>query len=175
MEFTDVIAGRHSIRRFRQEQVPTALLEQLIAAAVQAPTASNLQAWRFLVAVEPSLVHKLDLFSPGLSGNPPVIIAVCSDLEEVSRRGSKHSLEYGCMMDAAMAAENLMLKAVELGLGTCAIKSYHEQSVRRLLKLPDTLRLELLISVGWPEGEPRAPQRKPMEQVLFFNEWEETK
>ncbi|MGM9548668.1 MAG: nitroreductase family protein [Faecousia sp.] len=175
MELTDVLAGRHSIRRFRQEPVDPALLEQLIAAAVQAPTASNLQAWRFLVAVEPSLVHKLDLFSPGLSGNPPAIIAICSDLEEVSRRGSKHSLEYGCMMDAAMAAENLMLKAVELGLGTCAIKSYHAQSVRRLLKLPETLRLELLISVGWPEGAPRAPQRKPMEQVLFWNEWEETK
>ncbi|MDO5545045.1 MAG: nitroreductase family protein [Eubacteriales bacterium] len=70
---------------------------------------------------------------------------------------SNHSLEYGCIMDAAMAAENLMPKATELGLGTCAIKSYHEGSVRKLLRLPDWLRLELLIALGWPEGEPRAP------------------
>ena len=173
MELSEVIANRHSIRRFRQEPVDPALIQTLIEAAVLAPTASNLQAWRFFAVTDPELVHKVDLFSPGLSGNPPVIIAICSDLDEVSRRGSKHSLEYGCMMDAAMAAENLMLKATELGLGTCAIKSYHEGSVRKLVRLPDGLRLELLISLGWPEGEPRAPKRKPMEQVLYWNEWKE--
>lgn len=173
MELSEAIAARHSIRKFRQEPVAQELVRVLVEAAVLAPTASNLQAWRFFAATEPGLVHKLDLFSPGLSGNPPVIIAICSDLEEVSRRGSKHSLDYGCMMDASMAAENLMLKAVDLGLGTCAIKSYNEVAVRKLLNLPQHMRLEILISVGWPEGEPRAPKRKDMAEVLFWNEWKE--
>lgn len=47
------------------------------------------------------LVRKVDLVSPGLSGHPPVILVICSDLEEVARRGSAHFLEYGYMMDTA--------------------------------------------------------------------------
>lgn len=46
-------------------------------------------------------------------------------------------------MDASMAAENLMLKATELGLGTCAIKSYNDTAVRKILELPDRYRIEM--------------------------------
>ncbi|MEI3525034.1 MAG: DUF6092 family protein [Eubacteriales bacterium] len=173
MELTEVIEKRRSIRKFSDKPVSRGILEELIKAAALAPTASNLQAWRFFVADDPKLVRDIDSFSPGLSGKPPVIIAIASDLAEVERRGSKNSLVYGLMMDASMAAENLMLKAADLGLGTCAIKSYNDKAVHKLLNLPDTMRLEILISLGWPEGEPRTPKRKPMEEVLFWNAWEE--
>ena len=172
MQLTEVIEKRRSIRKFSDKPVSREILEELIKAAALAPTASNLQAWRFFVADDPKLVRDIDSFSPGLSGKPPVIIAIASDLAEVERRGSKNSLVYGLMMDASMAAENLMLKAADLGLGTCAIKSYNDKAVHKLLNLPDTMRLEILISLGWPEGEPRTPKRKPMEEVLFWNAWE---
>ena len=118
MELTEVIEKRRSIRKFSDKPVSREILEVLIKAAALAPTASNLQAWRFFVADDPELVRDIDSFSPGLSGKPPVIIAIASDLAEAERRGSKNSLVYGLMMDAAMAAENLMLKATDLGLGT---------------------------------------------------------
>ena len=173
MELHEVIEKRRSIRKFSEKPVSRELLEQLIRAAALAPSASNMQAWRFFVADEPELVRAIDSFSPGLSGTPPVIIAIASDLAEVERRGSKNSLVYGLMMDAAMAAENLMLEAADLGLGTCAIKSYNDKAVHKLLNLPDTMRLEILISVGWPAAEPREPKRKAMDQVLFWNAWAE--
>lgn len=173
MELTKVIEKRRSIRKFSDKPVSREILTELIREAALAPTASNLQAWRFFVADDPELVRDIDSFSPGLSGKPPVIIAIASDLAEAERRGSKNSLVYGLMMDAAMAAENLMLKATDLGLGTCAIKSYNDKAVHKLLKLPDTMRLEILISVGWPAAEPREPKRKAMEDVLFWNTWEE--
>lgn len=172
MELTEVIEKRRSIRKFSDKPVSREILEVLIKAAALAPTASNLQAWRFFVADDPELVRDIDSFSPGLSGKPPVIIAIASDLAEAEHRGSKNSFVYGLIMDAAMAAENLMLKATDLGLGTCAIKSYNDKAVHKLLKLPDTMRLEILISVGWPAAEPREPKRKAMEDVLFWNTWE---
>lgn len=173
MELHEVIEKRRSIRKFSEKPVSRELLEQLIRAAALAPSASNMQAWRFFVADDPELVRAVDSFSPGFSGKPPVIIAIASDLAEVERRGSKNSLVYGLMMDAAMAAENLMLEAADLGLGTCAIKSYNDKAVHKLLNLPDTMRLEILISVGWPAAEPREPKRKAMDQVLFWNAWAE--
>ncbi len=172
MELTEVIEKRRSIRKFSDKPVPREILEELIQAAALAPTASNLQAWRFFVVDDPKLVRDIDSFSPGLSGKPPVIIAIAGDLTEVERRGSKNSLVYGLMMDASMAAENLMLMAADLGLGTCAIKSYNDKAVHKLLGLPETMRLELLISLGWPEGETRTPKRKPLKDVLFWNAYE---
>lgn len=173
MEMIQALAERRSVRKFAERPVDRETLEDLVEAACAAPSASNLQSWRFVMVTDADLVRKVDLVSPGLSGHPPVILVICSDLEEVARRGSAHSLEYGCMMDAAMAAENLMLRAVELGLGTCAIKSYNEAAVRKVLRLPETARIELLVTIGYPQGQPRCPARKPIQDVLFWNGWKE--
>lgn len=169
MELHEAVMSRCSIRSFAERPVPADLLEDLVRHAVEAPTASNLQAWRFLVCDDIQLVRAIDSFSPGLSGRPPVIIVILSDMAEAEARGSVNSRIYGCMMDASMAAENLMLRAADLGLGTCAIKSYNDAAVREILHLPDSLRIELLISLGYPAKMSRKPARKPMEQVLFFN------
>ena len=80
MQLTEVIEKRRSIRKFSDKPVSREILEKLIKAAALAPTASNLQAWRFFVADDPKLVRDIDSFSPGLSGKPPVIIAFFSSL-----------------------------------------------------------------------------------------------
>ena len=74
MLLNEAIMGRHSIRSFRPDPVEKSLLLTLADAAQQAPSASNLQAWRFLFITDTELREKVDLFSPGLSGKPPVIL-----------------------------------------------------------------------------------------------------
>lgn len=174
MELSDAIRQRRSIRKFSPQPVPKALLLELIQAGAVAPSASNLQAWQFVVIDEPELVRKVDLFSPGLSGNPPVIITICSDMNYAQQHGSPNSEVYGCIMDASMAAENIMLRALDLGLGTCAIKSYNAAAVSKILRLPEHFRMELLISVGYPDGIVKPRRLRPLEEVLHWNAWEET-
>ena len=72
--------GRHSIRSFRPDPVEKSLLLTLADAAQQAPSASNLQAWRFLFITDQQLKEKVDLFSPGLSGKPLTSIS-CASLD----------------------------------------------------------------------------------------------
>lgn len=175
MELSDAIRQRRSIRRFSAQPVPEELLLELILAGARAPSASNLQAWQFFLLTDPELVRKVDLFSPGLSGKPPVIIAVCSDMSYAWEHGSLNSEVYGCIMDASMAAENIMLKAMELGLGTCAIKSFNAAAVGKLLNLPGHYRMELLISVGYPDETPKPRRLRPLEEILHRNAWEEEK
>lgn len=174
MEFNEVLMNRRSIRKFKEQPIERDILLRLVEKASMAPSASNLQAWRFCIIDDPVLVRKVDMFSPGLSGKPPVIIAVCSDYAYAEQKtsGSNYKV-YGCIMDASMAAENLMLAAVEEGLGTCAIKSYNDAAVRKLLKLPEHMHLEILISVGYPDADPKMPKRKGTDEVVFFNTWEE--
>lgn len=170
MFLEEAIFLRHSIRSFLSDPVPEECLIKLAEAAQMAPSASNLQAWRFLFVTDPELRDKVDMFSPGLSGKPPVILVICSDMKRAREKGGKNSEIYGCMMDAAMAAENLMLKALDLGLGTCAIKSYNETAVRKVLNLSERYRIELLVSIGYPEGQARCPQRPPIENISYFNQ-----
>ena len=117
MELLTAINERHSIRSFEEKKVPEELLLKLADAAQKAPSASNLQAWRFLFVTDEEKREKVDFFSPGLSGRPPVILVICSDMAKALKRGGENAKKYGCMMDAAMAAENLMLAAREYGLG----------------------------------------------------------
>ena len=173
MTISEALEKRRSIRNFSSKPVSEELLLELARAGRLAPSASNLQAWQFFFLTDPELVKKVDLFSPGLSGHPPVILAICSDMGYAAVHGSPNSERYGCIMDAAMAAENIMPKAADLGLGTCAIKSYNDAAVRKLLKLPEDYRIELLISLGYPEGEPRPRRFRPMEEILHFNAWQE--
>ena len=171
MNVTEAINTRRSIRKFKDTPVGHDLLLRLADAGRLAPSASNLQAWKFIFLTEKELVGKISLFSPGLSGNPPIILIICSDMAYALEHGSRNSEIYGCMMDASMAAENIMLKAQEEGLGTCAVKSYNDAAVRKILNLPDTYRIELLLSIGWPDGEPQIPRRKKLEEVVTFNGW----
>lgn len=173
MDVSEAIKLRRSIRSFDSRPVSDDLLLKLAEAGRLAPSASNLQPWKFFFITDADLVRKVDLFSPGLSGKPPVIMAICSDMDYALKHGSPNSEVYGCMMDASMAAENIMLEAVELGLGTCAIKSYNAAAVKKILKLPEHFRMELLISIGYPTGEPRTARRKSLEEIVHFNAWEE--
>ena len=173
MEISKAIEERRSIRKFTEQPVEKEIIKEIVRAGALAPSASNLQAWRFFVADDPALVRKIDLYCPGLSGKPPVILAIGTDLKEVEERGSKNSLVYGCMMDASMAGENMILKAMEYGLGTCAIKSYNDTAVKKLLKIPESVRLELLISLGYPSGDARERKRKDLDAILYWNAWEE--
>ena len=171
METSAAIRTRRSVRVFSDQPVSRDLLQSLVEAAAWAPSASNVQAWRFCVVDDPELVRKLDLVSPGLSGKPPVIVVVLSDREYARAKGGQKAADEFATLDAAYACENLMLAAADAGLGTCAIKSYNDAAMRSLLGVPDGMQVELLISLGWPDPAkpPRAPKRKPLDEVLRFN------
>lgn len=173
MEIWEAIQRRYSVRKFQERMVDRKILLALAEAAQKAPSASNLQARRFLFITDCALRGKVELFSPGISGKPPVILVICSDMDKASQKGGKNAEKYGCMMDAAMAAENIMLLALEYGLGCCAIKSYNDVAIRKILQIPSGYRIELLVSIGYPEGNGHSPQRPHVNTVTFFDRWEE--
>ena len=171
MDLLDAINGRRSVRRFKSDPVPEEALRSLIEAASMAPSGSNVQAWKFGLVTDPELVRAVDRFSPGMGGNPPAVIAVCSDRRYALERGGVFAAETMAQLDAAYASQNIMLAAHAMGLGTCAIKSYNEPAVRRLLQLPEHIELELLISLGYPDCEPRTPRRKGFDEIAFRDAW----
>lgn len=168
------IYTRRSIRRFTQQRVERPLLEELLMAGCMAPTGSNLQTWRFVAVDDPALIKAVCAISPGISGTPPCILALCADEQLALKKGGSLALNQLSVMDLCMAAQNIMLLATEYGLGSCAVKSFQAVLVHRLLGLPEHIAVHLLLTLGYPAKIPEnAPKRRPLEEIMRYNKWEE--
>ena len=101
----------------------------------------------------------MKMFSPGMPGTAPCVIAICADLGETEKKGGEFAKKI-VPVDAAFAAQNILLKAHHLGLGTCVVKSYNEKSINRILKLPGEVTVLMLVTVGYYDTYPRRRKGK---------------
>lgn len=164
----DVIKGRRSVRSFRDEHIPEEHLRFVLEAGVWAPSGGNAQPWEFVVVREKSTIEKIKLFSPGLFGNPDVIVVLCVNKRRV--RGGKHE-ELIALMDVAMAAQNMMLAAYSLGVGSCPIASFNKSAIKELLEIPEHVDPVLMLSLGYPDEWPKPPKKRPLEEVTHYEKY----
>jgi nitroreductase len=85
------------------------------------------------------------------------------------QKGGELGVKTLSLMDTAMAAQNIMLAAYAVGLGTCPIVSFHPEAVQKIIGLPAHIYPQLLISVGFPRENPPAPRRNP--NVIWLNSY----
>jgi nitroreductase len=176
-ELMEVIMKRRSIRRFISRPVERELIEQCLEAARLAPSAENSQPWRFVVIDEPKLKRKVaDAAFSGLytvcrwAKEAPVLVVAIAKLDIIANRiGSLIQGTQYYLLDMGIAGEHFVLKAAELGLGTCWIGWFNSRRLRRILKLPRKFRIAYLIAVGYPAESPSARPRKTLDEIRFYN------
>ncbi len=166
-----LIKKRRSVRNYDSKKVPRDLLAQLIEGAIWAPTGSNIQPWYFGLVDDALVIDQIIDFSPGLLGNPLNLVVLCSDKLRAYEKGAELGRDTLCIMDLSMAAQNILLVATEIGLATCCVKSFNQRAVNKILKLPEHIQAELIISVGYTQKEPPRPSRRSREEVSFNNCW----
>lgn len=171
MEVWEAIFKRRSIRSFRDEPVDNDLLIKLVEAAIWAPSGSNIQPWHFIAVSCEEQKAKIKPFAPGLTGMPPALLVICTDLALCERKGGRLGRDVISLMDAAFAAQNINLMACELGLGTCVIRSFNQGAIQEILKLPPQLVPQLIVSVGYPERAPQAPKRRSVQEVMSWERY----
>lgn len=170
MDVKEAIMKRRSIRAFKDEKVKDDLLIKLVDAGRWAPSGSNIQPWHFVIIRNPEQIKKIKSFAPGMLGVPAAIIAICTDMSLVEKRGGKAG-QLMCLMDAAMAAQNMALEAVEMELGTCVVRSFNPQAVQLILKLPQEIVPQLLMTIGYPANIPAAPKRKDLDKITSWEQY----
>ena len=183
VSLSDVIKIRRSVRAYLDKPVETKLIEEIIEAARLSPSACNSQPWRFIVVTDKNIKNQITdkvlggIFVPNSwAKTAPVIIAVCAELSFVPhtvtsklyfKRTQLHLLDIG------IAIEQLVLKATELGLGTCIIGWFNGRVLRKLLNIPKSIQTIALITLGYPE-EPLTVNQKtkhPLNKILFFDKY----
>jgi nitroreductase len=163
LPFIDLVRHRTSCRSYRSKPVPRAHLELMIEAARLAPSACNLQPWRFAVAedeaVRMQLVDKALRFGIEMKWAADAGVIIALGIERtglVHKVGTKISgVEYP-HLDLGIAGEHMVLQATELGLGTCWIGWIKQKAVRRIVGWPDSILPIGLLTVGWPASDERS-------------------
>jgi nitroreductase len=170
MELYETVRTRKSVRRFADAPVPEDVLTRVLEAARLAPSAKNLQEWRFVVAREPATRRKLASAASGQTfvGEAPVVIALCA---ETNHRRMRCGLE-SYPIDVAIAGDHLTLAAAAEGLGTCWIGSFDSNRVRQILGIPEDIVVVQLMPLGYPEDpSPVEKSRLPMSDIVHYEHW----
>ncbi|HEY5133397.1 MAG TPA: nitroreductase family protein [Candidatus Krumholzibacteriaceae bacterium] len=177
--FIDLVKKRRSIRAYRSDPVPRALIESCIEAVRHAPSASNTQGWRFIVT-EGELKDRLVKRALGgivvpnrFAFKAPVVVALAMELSLVTHRlGARiKDIDYH-LVDAGIAGEHFVLQAAELGLGTCWIGWFNKGAVRKLLRIPGGWDIPALITLGYAAEEPTPKERRAAADICVFKDEE---
>ena len=177
--FDRILEKRRSVRAFDLRPVAREDLLAICQAARWAPSACNSQTWRFVAVQDRSRIQALcrQAMRPVVPNRwldqAPLVIAGCSQLDIISNRigSTVTGIEY-YRIDLGIAMEHMVLKATELGLGSCWIGWFDESKVKAILKIPRRIKVSALLAIGYAADAPPARRsRKPLDQILFAEQW----
>lgn len=197
INLAELIRSRRSIRRYMPRPIPPELIDQLLEAAIWAPSAHNRQPWRFVVIEREDAKHRLatamgvplrrDLAADGAPPDlierdagrsharitgAPLLILICLTMADMDHypdaRRAAHEAHMAAQ-SAAMAGQNLLLAAHALGLGACWMCAplFCPEVVRAALSLPDDWEPQGLITLGYP-AEEKQKTRHPIETRVLY-------
>jgi nitroreductase len=171
MELIDAIMGRRSIRKYQDREVEDDKILKMLDAARWAPSAGNTQTWRFYVVRNREMKQRLSRAALGQRHvrDAPVVIVVGYDMQEMYSAYRERGVNLYAIQDAAAATQNMLLRAYDLGLGTCWVGAFDETEVSKILSLPKYIRPVAIIAVGYP-AEREVSTRKPLERIVEFIE-----
>ena len=149
------IKTRRVTRAFSDEPVSREQFLHLLEAARWAPSAGNRRIHKFVVVDDQATIQLIRSVSPGMLARPTALIIICTDKNKAAAEGVKLALDTTTWIDVGAAAQNIMLAAHELGLGSCPATSFSRGGVRAALNLPAYLEPEYIVQLGHPAPETR--------------------
>jgi nitroreductase len=167
-----LLRRRFSCRAFQERAVDGTLVERVLDAARWAPSAGNLQPWRFVVATAPHVLRRLASAAYGQASvaQAPIVVAVCAVPDESARTYGDLGRELYCVQDTAAATQTLLLAATAEGLGSCWVGAFRRGEVARCLELPPSWWVVSLVCLGWPAEDEGRRSRRPLEEIVLWRD-----
>jgi nitroreductase len=176
MDVLEAIRVRRSARSYKSIPVEREKLERVLEAGRLAPSAANRQPWHFVVVSDPSVreelrvAHERDPFykNTSLILKAPIVIVACAD---PARAWARRDGEEYWKVDIAIALQNMVLCATEEGLGTCWIAAFNDEATRRVLRIPEGIKIVAMTPLGYAAEMREATDRKPLGEILHHDHW----
>lgn len=170
LDVFEVVRNRRSIRDFQDRAVEREKLLKVLEAGRLSPSAVNFQPWHFIAVTNKTARESLfSAYNKEWLIRAPVIIVACAVPEKA---WSRNDGEEYWKVDVAIAMQSMILVAWELGLGTCWIGAFNEGEVKKVLGIPNEVRVVALTPLGYP-AEQKGPivQRRPLEEIVHYDRW----
>jgi len=173
MDTLECIKTRRSVRKYRTEPVDWDKISIILEAAKSAPSAGNLQNWKFIVVTDEEKRRSLAeaCLQQYWMVEAPVHIIVVAEPEKAIRfygiRGDRLYSTQNC----AASIQNILLAANSCGLGSCWVGAFDENEVKRILSVAEEARPQAVITIGYADETPPEPVHYTLENVCFFERW----
>jgi len=172
LDVFEAVEKRRSVRSYERKPVPVEKLRRVLEAARLAPSAGNVQPWRFIVVIDSDKRRKIAKgcrFGRFLAESPVVIVGC----------GYQRASPRWYAIETCIAMENLVLAATGEGLGTCWIGMFNEKEIREMLKIPNHLKVVALLALGYPRKKMDISAklahlirpRKKLEKIAYLEEY----
>jgi nitroreductase len=184
-DIKELFRSQRAIRNFTGQDVPDALVDQVLTAAIHGPSGSNTQPWHFIVIRDPAIKQAISEAyeearaetyrdRPLAGGGPrqplsaaPVLIVACVNTPASGQAG----FQTGASIYPSV--QNLLLAARALGLGTVLTTLHRRRKARihQILGIPDNVESAAIIPLGWPDREYGPNRRPPLERFVMRDRW----
>jgi nitroreductase len=169
MDVFAAISQRSSVRAYKAKDIEEDKLKRILEAARLSPSASNRQEWKFIVVTNKETKKKLAqaAFEQVFIGEAPAVIVACgTESKSIMSCGqSTHTV------DVSIACAYMILQAYELGLGTCWIGAFKEDETKKILKIPEHVRVVAMTPLGYPDEPPSEKSRKRLDEIICFEKY----
>ena len=168
------IATRRAIRAFADRPLEPAHLDRILNAGRRAGSSKNQQRWAFIVCRDRERLEALSTVGPWAGHLAGAAVGIALVTPDPHRPGAPLSI----LFDLGQAAENMMLAAWELGIGSVPATVYEHDAAREVLGYPDDWRCEYILSFGYPAdpsvltAPPKPGGRRSQDDVLHRERWE---
>jgi nitroreductase len=165
MSLIDVVLNRRSIRSYEPKEIPKDVLDKILEAGRQAPSAANRQPFHFIVITNQELRKELSrgLFNRFIQDSAVTFVGCANTSEILTAKWA--------VVDTSIALQNMVIEAWTLGIGSCWIGDFKEDNVKQLLEIPDRWKVVALVSFGYPAEQPQPRKKKPIEELVSYNKF----
>ena len=176
METLQAIKTRRSVRAYQDRPIEKDVLEEVLRAALMAPSWKNTQTAGYIVVESPEMKEQLLAALPshnaGIVSTAPVAVVMTT---QTGRSGYERDGSFTTkkgdgweMFDAGIACQTLCLAAWEKGLASCIMGIYDEDKLPRLLHVPEDQIVTAVVALGYPAQTPDCPKRKALEEKVRY-------
>ena len=180
MELSNAVQSRRTIRRFKQSPVTKEQIDALIDSALMAPSAKNGQLLRFTAVSTPEKLREVFRNTawggyvhpkriPLTDVSSPMLFIVISALKNADGAVSHHT-----WADSGAAIQNMLLTALELGLGSCWIGSFDPEIMKKAVDLPEDQTALYVVAFGVPDEDPRMERINAGDSTKYYLDPEDT-
>jgi nitroreductase len=169
MDVMDAIEQRFSVRKFKDYEIEESKLRRVLEAARLAPSARNLQEWRFVVVQNADMREALAEAANGQQfvAEAPAVIVGCAVTSEHVMSCGLHCFP----IDVSIAMAYMTLEAVEEDLGTCWVGAFNADKVRDLLGIPSDVIVVGLMPIGYPDADAPPKKRMSLDEIMMEEQW----